>query len=295
MTLAPIILFVYNRPEHTRRTIESLQKNKFSGESDLFIYADGPRQPEHEQAVKEVQDYLATITGFKKIEIKKRDKNFGLASNIIDGVTDIVNQFNKIIVLEDDMILSAHFLEFMNEALLKYENIEEVISIHGYCVPIDYPHSTFFLRGADCWGWATWRRGWQYFNQDSVYLLNQLKQKKLFYDFDFNGHYDYSGMLKKQITGEVDSWAIRWYASAYLNNKLTLYSSHSLVQNIGGDGSGTHEQNADHNQTNLSNHKIALDNIPVEESKLARKLIGKYHSKYQSKKDKLRTFLRWGY
>jgi len=295
MTLAPIVLFVYNRPEHTRLMIETLQKNHFASESELFIYSDAPKRPEHESAVNEVRGYLKTITGFKRVEILERTSNYGLAKSIIEGVTNIINQYDKIIVLEDDLILSPHFLTFMNEALWKYEHTDQVISIHGFNVPIDYPHPTFFLRGADCWGWATWRRGWALFNPDSRYLMEQLRKQKLLYDFDFEGCYNYSGMLQYQIDGIINSWAIRWYASAYLHNKLTLYPTRSLVQNIGGDGSGTHGQNAEQYQTVLNQDRIILPDIPVEESRIARKLIGKYHYRYQKWKIKLRKLLKWGY
>ncbi|WP_276485260.1 glycosyltransferase [Paraflavitalea pollutisoli] len=295
MELAPIILFVYNRPEHTRQTVASLQKNHFASNSELFIYSDGPRSNDHRASVSQVRDYVAKITGFKQVKIVHREKNMGLAQNIKDGVTSMLKTYKNVIVLEDDMILSPYFLEYMNHSLQKYEQVEEVISIHGYCVPIQYPQATFFLRGADCWGWATWQRGWKLFNDDASLLLEKLTQQKLLYAFDLDGTYDYSGMLRHQIDGRVNSWAIKWYASAFLANKLTLYPAQSLVQNIGGDGSGTHLQNAEHNNTPLNNHRILLQDIPIEESYSARKLICQHHSKYQNLKGKLKRILKWGY
>lgn len=294
MTLSPIVLFVYNRPEHTKRTIASLRKNIHAAGSHLYIYADGPRDPSQAEAVGQVRNYLREIDGFRKVTLIEREQNYGLARNIIDGVTTLVNEWGRIIVLEDDMIVSPHFLEFMNEALEKYEHTAEVISIHGYNLPINYPEPVFFLRGADCWGWATWRRGWQYFNTDSTALMQELKKRKLQYDFDFDGSYNYTAMLQQQIEGKVNSWAIRWYASAYLNNMLTLYPAHSLVQNIGADD-GTHGHNAEQYQTTLNSQKIVLPDIPVAESRLARKLIGQYHFRYQSFKNKLKKILKWGY
>src|SRR5689334_19947926 len=117
MNLAPITLFVYNRPEHTRRTVEALLKNELAAESDLFIFSDAPKKPESDESVRMVRDYIHAITGFKSVTIIERDRNWGLADSIIDGVTSVVNQYGRIIVLEDDLVVSAHFLEYMNTAL----------------------------------------------------------------------------------------------------------------------------------------------------------------------------------
>ena len=241
MTLAPIVLFVYNRPWHTQQTIEALQKNELSSESELFIYSDAPKAEKDQEKVQEARDYVHSIGGFKKITIIERVENWGLANSIIDGVTAIVNQYGKIIVLEDDLVTSPYFLKYMNDGLNLYEKSKDVISIHGYIYPVkgNLPE-TFFLRGADCWGWATWKDKWTLFEPDGAKLLNELKQKELIKRFDYNGTYLYSKMLKKQIEGKNNSWAIRWYASAFLKNKYTLYPGKSLVLNIGNDGSGTH-------------------------------------------------------
>jgi len=241
MTLAPIVLFVYNRPWHTRQTIESLQKNELASESELFIFSDGSKNDNDIDKVKQVRDYIKTIDGFKKINIIEREKNLGLANNIIDGVTRIVNKYGTIIVLEDDLVSSPYFLRYMNEALTLFAEDERVISIHGYVYPLneELPEA-FFLPGADCWGWATWQRGWAEFNPDGGALLKELKLRKLIRAFDFNGTYPYSKMLQSQIEGKNDSWAILWYASAFLANKLTLYPGRSLIKNIGNDSSGRH-------------------------------------------------------
>ncbi|MBC7829379.1 MAG: glycosyltransferase family 2 protein [Chitinophagaceae bacterium] len=276
MNLAPIVLFTYNRPWHTAQTLRSLADNLLSNESELIIYVDGPKPNAPEDNIKNillVRELVQKQTWCKKLTVNISTKNKGLSNSIIDGVSETLKTYDRIIVLEDDMILSPHFLEFMNEALEKYQDIENVISIHGYCLPIDYPEPVFLLKGADCWGWGTWRRGWDLFNPDSQLLMAQLKDKKLQYQFDLNGSYPYTKMLNYQIRGKVDSWAIRWHASAYLQNKLTLYPGKSLVQNIGGDGSGTHSQNEEHTKTILKTDKIILKDIPVVESCMAKKLI----------------------
>ena len=194
-----------------------------------------------------------------------------MASNIIDGVTQIVNKHGRVIVVEDDLITSPFFIRFMNDALTLYADEEKIASIHGYIYPLDkqFP-KTFFLKGADCWGWATWRRGWAYFNSDGQYLLDELKRRKLIRSFDFNGTYPYSKMLEGQIRGANDSWAVRWYASAFLAGKLTLYPGRSLVHNIGNDNSGIHCGSSASLDAELSNIPINVDNIPVKPSQEAR-------------------------
>jgi GT2 family glycosyltransferase len=168
MELAPIVLFTYNRPVHTKQTIDALLKNTLATDSDIIIFSDYPKTEKVVESVKQTREYLKTIKGFRSIKIIERNENFGLANNIIDGVTTVVNQYGKIIVLEDDLLTSPYFLRYMNEALMLYENEKDVVCIHGYIYPVKQKlPDTFFLRGADCWGWATWKHGWDIFNPDS--------------------------------------------------------------------------------------------------------------------------------
>ncbi len=243
MELAPIVLFVYNRLWHTQKTIEALQKNELASKSELFIYADGAKSKKSSTQVLEVRNYIKKVDGFSKVTIIERDKNWGLANSIIDGVTQIVNKYESVIVLEDDLVTSPFFLRYMNSALELYKDNNEVISIHGYQYPLKHSQNlpnTFFIKGADCWGWSTWMRGWDLFESDGQKLLDELKFRGLQKETDFNNSFGYTKMLKDQIKGKNNSWAIRWYMSAFLKNKLTLYPKQSLVQNIGFDGSGSH-------------------------------------------------------
>jgi hypothetical protein len=290
---APIALFTYKRPDHLKKAVGSLLGNALARESELFIFSDGPRNAEAEPAVAELRSYIRTITGFKKLIITERAENFGLAKNIIDGVTSVVNLYGKIIVLEDDLVLSPYYLEFMNEALEKYQNKEEVISIHGYSFPISYARPVYFLRGADCWGWATWKRGWDLFNPDPRSLLDEIRRKDLSYAFNMDDSYDYTGMLKAQIEGRVDSWAIRWYASAFLKNKLTLYACPSLVENIGMDNA-THGQDPGLSDTVLAGNRIVLEDIPLEETTAARTLVKKHMYRNMPIRAKLKRWLKRG-
>ena len=271
MNPAPIVLFVYNRLWHTQQTIEALQNNVLAKQSELYIYSDEANTEKIQKSVNEVRQYIDKIDGFKSVSIIKRIKNFGLAESIIDGVTTIVNQYGRIIVLEDDMVVSPYFLEYMNEALDQFVEDNRVISVHGYVYPVDIKlPEAFFLPGADCWGWATWRRGWEIFEPNGQYLLDELVRRHLIQEFDYNGAYPFSNMLKAQVKGENDSWAIRWHASAFLAGKLTLYPGRSLVHNSGNDSSGTHCGTSDSMGIKLSETKINLNNIAVESSRIGR-------------------------
>ena len=277
--LAPIVLFVYNRPEHTRKTVEALQKNFLARNSELFIFSDGPKNEDAKENVEKVRGYIRTIVGFKNVTIIEREKNLGLAKSIIRGVTEIINRYGKIIVMEDDLMTSPYFLQYMNEALVFYEDEEKVISIHGYIYPVraQLPE-TFFLRGADCWGWATWKRGWDLFEPDGGKLLDELRRRKLEKQFDINGAFAYTKMLMDQVKRENDSWAVRWYASAFLQNKLTLYPGKSLVYNMGNDASGTHcgvtnIYDTEIYDTEVHKEPISIKNIPIVESAISLKAV----------------------
>lgn len=277
--LAPIALFVYSRLTHTRQTIEALQKNILANQSDLIIFSDAPKTEAQVKAVREVREYIHQIDGFKSVKIIERPTNLGLACSIIDGVTSVVNQYGHVIVIEDDLVTSPHFLEYMNGGLNIYEKNEDIASIHGYIYPIDGLPETFFMRGADCWGWATWKDKWAIFESDGAKLLDELKRKNLINRFDFNGTYSYCKMLADQIAGKNNSWAVRWYASAFLNNKYTLYPGKSLILNIGNDGSGTHCGETSAFTSELSNKAIEVTLIPVEDNQQVLLAIERYFRK----------------
>lgn len=264
---APIALFVFNRPDHTRRTVEALRANEHAAESDLFVFCDAGRNGKDAPGVAGVREFVHGITGFRSCTIIEKEKNLGLANSIIGGVTDVLRKHERVIVMEDDLVTSPFFLRYMNEGLDYYQDDDRVVSIHGYVYPTLLPlPETFFLRGADCWGWATWRRGWALFNPDGRELLSQLEARGEIREFDFDGAHGYTAMLKDQISGANNSWAIRWYASAFLKNKLTLYPGRSLVVNIGIDASGTNCATSDTFDVSSSISPIHIGGVPVEDS-----------------------------
>lgn len=241
-TLAPIVLFTYNRLWHTQQTIEALQKNELSNESELFIYSDGWKGEDDRLQVLEVREYLKSIKGFKEITIIQRDKNWGLADSIIDGVTDIVNRYGKIIVLEDDIVTSPYFLKYINEALEYYDDNEEIWHISGYLYPTCDGISkddTFFLNVATCWGWATWSRAWRNLETNCDKLISLLPEANI-KRFNLDGAYNWYSHLLLNQNKTMKTWAIKWYVSMFIKSAFCLHPKFSLTKNIGNDNSGVH-------------------------------------------------------
>ena len=284
MSDAPILLFVYNRPEHTRRCIQSLLKNSLASESYLFIYADGAKDSTQQEAVNEVRNYIRTIQGFKQTTLIERSENWGLARNIIDGVTTQVNRYGKVIVLEDDLVVAPYFLQFMNDALEVYKDEPKV----GHIQACDFTQdsslpTTFLIKWTGSWGWATWDRAWKYFNLNGKELLQELEERKLTRVFDFNGKYGFTRMLRRQIEGKNNSWAIRWNASLFLKDILSLNVGRSLVQNEGFDGSGTNCGGGGLYASHLYLQPLPVIPIsPIEENKEARQAFVRYYARTNS-------------
>lgn len=293
--LAPIVIFAYNRPIHLRQTVEALLKNELAAESDLIIYSDGAKTEQGKANVDKTREYIKSITGFKSLRIVEREKNFGLANNIIDGVTSIVNEFGRIIVLEDDLLTSPYFLKFMNEALNKYEDTDEIVSVHGYLYPIkaDVP-TNFILKHTDSLGWGTWRKSWTVFNSDGQSLLEQIKKQNLQKEFNFNNTYNFTKMLENQVLGKNNSWAIRWYASSFLSNKLSLFSGKSLVFHNGNDLGSSNSSYGDSFwlDVELSNESIPLIDVPICENQEMRLIYSKFFHSTFSLQGKIRKKIK---
>lgn len=284
MTLAPILLFVYNRPEHVRRGIESLLRNAEAAESHLIIYSDAPKAAADAASVGQVRDYIRHISGFKSLDIIERTENWGLARNIIDGVTSTVNKYGRVIVLEDDLVVAPHFLQFMNDALETYKDEPRV----GHIQACDFTHDptlpdTFLIKWTGSWGWATWDRAWRMFQSDGKKLLAEMKARRLTREFDFNGAYGFTRMLRRQTQGRNNSWAIRWNASLFLADILSLNVGKSLVQNEGFDGSGTNCGGGGLYASDLWMQPLPVVKLPViEENKEARKAFERYYRRTNS-------------
>jgi hypothetical protein len=238
---APIALFVYNRPWHTGQTLSYLQKNLLAAGSDLFIFSDGPKTDADKASVDAVRQLAAATTGFKSVKVIARDTNMGLANSIISGVTQLVNKYGKVIVFEDDLVSSPYTLQYFNDALTHYADAEQVMHISAYMFPLpdNTLPETFFFRAAFSWGWATWAHAWQNFNPDIDGLMAQFDAAKI-HQFSIEGSMNFWKQMQDFKARKNNSWAIRWYASVFLKNGLTLNPAQSLIHNIGHDGTGVH-------------------------------------------------------
>lgn len=279
MSYSPILLFVYNRPSHTRQLIESLQANKEAAESPLIIYSDAARDDAARAAVEEVRQFIHSISGFGSVEIIERTENWGLAQNIIDGVSTQIERYGRVIVLEDDLLVAPYFLRFMNDALDLYEDEPRI----GHIQACDFTQDatlpdTFLIKWTGSWGWGTWKRAWKHFNPDGKALLQQLEERNLTRTFDFNGTYRFTRMLRRQTEGKNNSWAIRWNASLFLADILSLNVGRSLVQNNGFDGTGTNCGGGGLYNSTLWLKPLPIEKSnPIEENQEARRCFARYY------------------
>ncbi len=239
---APIALFAFNRPAHLARTVASLAANTLAADSDLWVFCDGPRRSEDEAAVKEVRQVAAAIAGFASVRVVERAANAGLAASVMAGVTQLCDSAGRVIVVEDDLVLSPYFLDFVNAGLDHYLDHEQAMQVTGYMFPGGPPGlpESFFTRLPSSWGWGTWRRAWQRMDGDAESLLRRIRARSLGRTMDLRCRSGYLNMLRCQAAGDLDSWAIRWYASMLLAGGLALRPARSLVRNGGMDGSGVH-------------------------------------------------------
>ncbi len=241
--LAPIVLFVYNRPEHTKKTLNALFNNKLANQSELYIFSDGIKKGANKEETKKINDVRNVITSkkwCKIVNIIEAKDNKGLANSIINGISTILDKYGKAIILEDDIVTSPRFLEFMNKNLDYYKDEQQVFGISGYCYPNKkINETTYFLPIGSSWGWATWLDKWNQISFNAQELLNIIDKRKLQKTMDFNGYRFYE-MLKTHANSSIDTWDIQFYTSFFLQNGLFLFPNVSLVQNIGFDSSGIH-------------------------------------------------------
>lgn len=241
--LAPVVIFTYNRPEHLKKTIEALKDNHLADQSELIVFSDGPRNKEDEKPIQEIRHFINSLDGFKNIQITAREKNLGLARSIISGVDSVFEKSEKVIVLEDDLITSSDFLNFMNDCLNTFEADDKIFSASGYTprisIPDDYPEDVYLSYRPNSWGWATWKNRWQSVDWTVGDFDTFIHDNKSISAFNKSGK-DVTIMLLKQMTGKINSWAIRFTYACYKKNAYCVYPRISRIKNIGTDGSGTH-------------------------------------------------------
>ena len=285
--LAPIILFIYNRPDHTKKTLEALHDNLYANESVLYVFADGPKDrasADDLNKIAEARNVVKERLWCKEVILITREKNMKLEDNVIEGISQIINKHGKAIILEDDLVTSPFFLQYCNEGLKVYENAKQVFSINGFMFPIDFsgePETFLCPLAISSWGWATWADRWNQFEKSPMYI-NEIENNKFLRNrFNF-GDYDFFRMLK-----DLNTWDIRWYYTAFTRNGLGVFPTRSLVRNIGFDGSGTHTGNGNLEQE-LFNNKIKMKESNSINHFNYSKMLNFFMKKQNSKLNKLK-------
>ncbi|MGC4100301.1 glycosyltransferase family protein [Ferruginibacter sp.] len=286
-TLAPIVFFAYNRPDHTRQVLESLSRNKLASESSLFIYIDGPKPDataETRAAIEAVKKVAAEKQWCKEVHITAAEANKGLIKSNVEGVTKMVNQFGKVIAMEDDGILSPGFLQYMNDALNFYEDNPQVMHVAAFSRPdlkaYDIDEPTYFFYHTTTWGWATWKRAWDKFKLDPMAVREAAKKKGNIKRLNMDNTFEFYWGLKAVAQGKLRSWNAIWHSTVFLNDGLCLYPKKSLVSNIGHDGSGTNCEPDDRFKIddNALAAEIPVTKIPLQNNEVIRKRYIALHS-----------------
>jgi len=279
-SLAPIVFFAYNRPDHTRQVLESLSRNKYADESSLWIYVDGPKPGASEETLaanEAVKKAVREKKWCKEITIIEAEVNKGLVKSTIDGVTKMVNEFGKVIVMEDDNLVSPGFLTYMNDALDFYENNSRVMHISAFARPdlaaADVKESTYFFYHTTTWGWGTWKRAWDKFTPDAAAVREAVKRNGNINKLNMDGTFEFFWGLHAIIKSNMNSWNTIWHSVVFLNDGLILYPKKSLVSNIGHDGSGTNCEPDDRFQINYEalESEVPVTAIPLTEHEAVRK------------------------
>lgn len=280
---APVVLFVYNRLDHTVNVIQSLSGNLLAGETDLYVFSDAAKSDAGKEKVNQVREYIHQTdwhNNFKSVTIVQAECNKGLARSIIEGVSSLIEKYGRVIVVEDDLILSPSFLQFMNGALEFYQNVPEIWSISGYSFPMkslkEYDHDVFYSYRGSSWGWATWSDRWEKVDWEVKQFPELMEDKEWMKRFNRGGN-DLVNMLKLQVEGKIDSWAIRWCFTESNLNMYTVYPKVSYVQNDGCDGSGTHSgKNEAYNTKIQGEVKVCR----FEKLKIEKRIAKEFYNKY---------------
>ena len=275
MQLAPIALFCFNRPWHVQQTIESLQKNPLAKDSILYIYSDGPRNAQEKLKTDAVRAYIGQIGGFKNVIVRAQEHNLGLANSVIAGVSEVIQKHGSVVVMEDDLLCTTDFLDYINKALHTYQYDDTILSVTGFLFPISIPTSyqsdVCVLPRPSSLGWATWLPKWQ----KADFLVPDFK------DFmadvpaqtAFNaGGEDLTLMLLKQQMGVVNSWAVRWAHTHFKQNAFCLYPVRSKIQHIGADGTGSETGKTDKLDTNIFEGNVHFETAPKPDPQIIKNL-----------------------
>ena len=274
-----IALFVYNRLEHTKNTINALKRNDVSNVT-LYVFSDGFKNSDDEKSVNQLRLYLKNIEGFSKVILTESNENKGLSKSIISGVTSVLKEHETVIVLEDDLVVSPYFVDYMRNGLLKYKDDRQVMSIAGYSYPIfaetlEDKSDTYFLKLTTSWGWGTWKDSWDFFEKDVDKIVQNFSKDEI-KEFNINNSENNWKQVLLNKSKVIDTWAIIWYAAVYKNNGLTLFPKVSMVDNTGHDGSGTNCGATNRYDVRLNDSAIKFYEENIKENKYARNQLEQY-------------------
>lgn len=261
---APIVLFAFNRPDHLKKTLNTLARCELAAQSRVIVVIDGPRHEEDRRKQEMIISDLHVVSGFESVEVRAREFNVGLEQSISNGVTAVTTEYGRAIVLEDDILVSPHFLRFMNDALNFYQNKKEVWHISGWNFPItdtDLP-SSFLWRTALGWGWATWADRWQHYKRDPHTLIQCWDQIDI-QAFNLHGSFDFWDQVVKNASGQLHTWAVFWYSTIFEHGGLCLNPTKAMTTNIGFDGSGTHDADIEFTLAYDPQFDYAKDGLPT--------------------------------
>lgn len=274
---APVVIFAYNRPMHLSKTIQVLSDCYLARQTPVILYLDGAKDESDRGKQSEIRHFLRSVHGFFSFEVRSRGENIGLTRNVTSGISEVMQQYGRAIILEDDILVSKSFLNYMNDALYFYENKSEVWHISAWNFPIDSNDlpSTFLWRAALGWGWATWQDRWQHYTRQPGQLLESWTQKQI-QEFNLYGSYDFWEQVKKNVKGEIHTWAVFWYATIFQRNGLCLNPSRALTSNIGFDGSGTHHASEEFRQeydSSFDYQALSFPSVLSEDNKVVGRII----------------------
>jgi hypothetical protein len=280
-----IVLFVYNRPYHTKEVLEGLKKNNIS---KLYIFSDGSKNDKDKAEVKEVRNLIRNVE-WCETEIHINSTNKGLANSIVDGVNYMLSKYDRVIVLEDDCVPSPDFVSFMGECFNRYENTEKIMSISGYSLPIkipkNYKHDIYFAYRSCSSGWGTWKRAWKYFNRDEDFM-RKIEESMSFRKRVLRAGEDLISMLERQRKGIIDSWAVFWSLNIIKKEGLCIFPVKPRIQNIGFDGSGVHCKTRTTSDVELLNNYTQSLNFPEDiepKGEIIREIKGLYSLSFSEK------------
>lgn len=305
MKLAPIVIFSYNRPKHLQRTLNALKLNKLSRESEIYLFSDGPKNKNKTELkrISSVQKIIKNLDGFKKKYFFFHKKNIGLKKNILDGVSQILKKKSNIIVLEDDIIVSKYFLEYMNTSLRLYEYKKKVWHISGWNYNLKIndiklkDENTFFVKNMNCWGWATWSDRWKKIITDPNFFIKRFNNKNI-YDFDLSNSLNNWSQLIRNKKKKLNTWGVFWNATIFYYRGVCLNPVKSLTKNIGFDGSGVNSLKQKIDKNKISNvasfiyEKKIKENLNVKKAIISTMLTKKRNEKLNNYMNKIFSYFR---